>query len=207
MLAIDDQFFLSVYDPHNSKAYLLNLQKPDRNTSWNLDLTFTSSFHLIAEINEIYCEFTIDGVDSFLFVICKSFCNLAPLFWSFFITSNFQFPSKAGQMVKSAICYSFEEFEISEIFELSENLHKVERTGCMICMLLSNKDTMIILDLNLTILKRINFKNSPEFFSLLDLCFLDVLNYCLPSATTKVLMKVRTKDGIEVCKILNNVNF
>lgn len=108
-------------------------------------------------------------------------------------------------MVKSAICYSFEEFEISEIFELSENLHKVERTGCMICMLLSNKDTMIILDLNLTILKRINFKNSPEFFSLLDLCFLDVLNYCLPSATTKVLMKVRTKDGIEVCKILNNV--
>lgn len=175
MLAIDDQFFLSVYDPHNSKAYLLNLQKPDRNTSWNLDLTFTSSFHLIAEINEIYCEFTIDGVDSFLF-----------------------FPSKAGQMVKSAICYSFEEFEISEIFELSENLHKVERTGCMICMLLSNKDTMIILDLNLTILKRINFKNSPEFFSLLDLCFLDVLNYCLPSATTKVLMKVRTKDGIEL---------
>jgi hypothetical protein len=119
----------------------------------------------------------------------------------------FQFPEKNGALVS---CISIEpDFAegLEEMFTLREDLKMVRKVGCYVVALTST-GKLLFYDENMILVNAMTLcKETEDVQEILDFEFIDVDEHEAFEKTVKILLKVRTKAGVQVHPILIHFNF
>lgn len=87
---------------------------------------------------------------------------------------------------------------MSQLFVLNEDVQMVRRVGCFIAILMS-RGKIVFLDQNLIQIHTLTLLNKEESScDVLDFEFLDLTDYCEFNSNLKILLKVKTLNGVEV---------
>ncbi|KAI1708966.1 kinetochore-associated protein rod-1 [Ditylenchus destructor] len=198
MAIVDNQdkaYLMCVLDSGTGIAHMVELPKPDTVAS-----KAKSQIKSITEISLLYsspntgCRFVVSTGFSFVF-----------------------FPTHQNGTVKVANhSESLDDFELSDMFTLAEDLCMVKIVGAFVVALTASTNQLLFFDsftliqvhqMSLSFVREHITDNSDVQADALDFEFLDVANYSEFAEDVKMLFKVRTAEGVQfVIRSLNDRN-